>query len=122
MARTATLQKQPFAGFVGINANTLLDQLKRSGRQNQHSDWAAAVRDAGVNVRVFEGEVSGENSHGSGGRSNSVYCNELECKIRFHPNNLYRSEERDPLPKSTVKFAIGINDHGLWAYGLHTVG
>lgn len=83
---------------------------------NQHSHWADAFKDPQVNVRLFEGEIRVE----SGKNFGTVYCSALQYTIRYHLNNNARCNEQNPQPMSKVLFAIGVNDHGLWAYGLHT--
>jgi hypothetical protein len=109
VARRTSLPKQPLAAFVGVKSSGALSALLRNGSQNSHADWAAEFNDANSNVMLFDGVVRD---------GKYVFCSQLNHAMKFH-GNYYFKHGPDPLTGSAVKFAVGVNDYGLWAYGLH---
>lgn len=99
---------------MGVSSSSTLAALQRNGTRNSHSDWAREFNDRDSNVMLFDGEVS-PTSEGKG----AVFCTSLNSTLRYHTNNYHYKRECDPITGAAVKFAVGINDHGLWAYGLH---
>mmetsp|Transcript_63830 Transcript_63830/g.112751 ORF Transcript_63830/g.112751 Transcript_63830/m.112751 type:complete len:236 (-) Transcript_63830:5-712(-) len=120
IADRVSLLGQPLAGYFGVPSSPVLLALKKKGTVNQHSDWSNAFDDPSVNVRLFSGEVglALKRDLSSVHTDRYVYCNELECRIKYYANSVYRGDEEDPAVGATVKFGVGINNHGLWAYGL----